>query len=501
MSDYSSEYDQQASHSEDLPDELKKMYGEDISGDEGDFTGEENDYSGEEGEYEVEYEQEGEDLEEQDSQLSENDVENDEEYIQLNNFNEQLRKIGQYTEDKDKFKQQIMFLNNQLKKENKQLNDNQQFISKNQYKQQFTNEEYLQQDQDDMKKQLNQLQKALIENNTSFMNQFKVLKNNKNSSLKFDKGIGFFNAKSLIFQEYMINLHFYLLKKIQGQPLDSEFVKKLLYQKTLLQKMKPVEKKLDYQVQKLLKLSQKQTKSQNDNDKVYNPYADDEEISDSEQGKVKGKTQKDTFKDVDEDIDDTENPYAFKPNPENLDNNESSDDDQDQNQVKKYKASKIVSTLPKEEKQLEAQKRREQNRMTYLRRQLAENFIQDDDRQRENKNQQYTEKKLDRWEEEREKFEMENFIRLPTTKKDKIREKQLKKKKQHTEDRLDDFTEERQMRELLAYEGVIDKEKRQKQHQKKFNKNEQNSSDFGGKSNFKKRRVAQPSKKIIKKRR
>ncbi len=61
------------------------------------------------------------------------------------------------------------------------------------------------------------------------------------------QGISLLDAKNLIFVEYLINLHLYLLQKCQADtPLDEKLVMALIKQKLLLQKLKPVETKLEY---------------------------------------------------------------------------------------------------------------------------------------------------------------------------------------------------------------------------------------------------------------
>lgn len=75
----------------------------------------------------------------------------------------------------------------------------------------------------------------------------------------YDKGIGYFNSKNLMFLEYLIQLEFYELFRINAVDLTKgtglELYKRLVYLKTLLMKLSPVEKKLEYQKNKLLKLS------------------------------------------------------------------------------------------------------------------------------------------------------------------------------------------------------------------------------------------------------
>lgn len=64
----------------------------------------------------------------------------------------------------------------------------------------------------------------------------------------YTKGIGYYNSKNLMLLEYLIQLQFYQLFKINGEDLSSgdglELYKRLAYLKTLLTKLGPVEKKL-----------------------------------------------------------------------------------------------------------------------------------------------------------------------------------------------------------------------------------------------------------------
>ena len=68
-----------------------------------------------------------------------------------------------------------------------------------------------------------------------------------NEHFVVDEGIDFLNSKSELLIEYLLGIQIYLLKKTVGSAIkDSALIKKLIYIKTLLQKMSPVEKKLEY---------------------------------------------------------------------------------------------------------------------------------------------------------------------------------------------------------------------------------------------------------------
>lgn len=75
--------------------------------------------------------------------------------------------------------------------------------------------------------------------------------------MSVEKGIGYFDAKNLVALEYLIQLHFYIGFKLEGVDLANgegfELYKQLIYLKTLLGKLAPLDKKLDYRVSKVLR--------------------------------------------------------------------------------------------------------------------------------------------------------------------------------------------------------------------------------------------------------
>lgn len=77
----------------------------------------------------------------------------------------------------------------------------------------------------------------------------------------FDSGINFYSCKNLIFNEYLICLKFYQLFKLKGIDFTEgeglSLYQRLVYLKTLILKLGPVEKKLEYQKNKLLKKGEK----------------------------------------------------------------------------------------------------------------------------------------------------------------------------------------------------------------------------------------------------
>ena len=77
----------------------------------------------------------------------------------------------------------------------------------------------------------------------------------------FDSGINYYSCKNLLFNEYLVCLKFYQLFRLNGIKLNEEegleLYQRMTYLKTLLLKLSPVEKKLEYQKNKLLKKGEK----------------------------------------------------------------------------------------------------------------------------------------------------------------------------------------------------------------------------------------------------
>lgn len=118
--------------------------------------------------------------------------------------------------------------------------------------------------------------------------------------------MSFLDVKTHLFLSYMQFLYLYMLFKSQGKPIhDHPIIKRLIYLKSLLLKLKPVEKKLDYQINKLLRMGSMDLKTIKKDEKEHkiksgpslaaeedplnfkvNPYFCFSEI------KIKGKTRK-----------------------------------------------------------------------------------------------------------------------------------------------------------------------------------------------------------------
>ena len=70
------------------------------------------------------------------------------------------------------------------------------------------------------------------------------------------EGISYLDAKHLLMLSYCINIVFYLLLKAEGKPVrDHPVVLRLVEIRTYLEKLRPIDRKLQYQIDKLLKMA------------------------------------------------------------------------------------------------------------------------------------------------------------------------------------------------------------------------------------------------------
>mmetsp|Transcript_29360 Transcript_29360/g.72631 ORF Transcript_29360/g.72631 Transcript_29360/m.72631 type:complete len:489 (-) Transcript_29360:215-1681(-) len=76
------------------------------------------------------------------------------------------------------------------------------------------------------------------------------------------EGISYLDAKHLLMLSYCINIVFYLLLKSEGKPVrDHPVVLRLVEIRTYLEKLRPIDRKLQYQIEKLLKMANEGAKA------------------------------------------------------------------------------------------------------------------------------------------------------------------------------------------------------------------------------------------------
>ena len=70
------------------------------------------------------------------------------------------------------------------------------------------------------------------------------------------KGISFLDVKYNVMLSYIINLSYYFMLKLDGQKIENHpVIEQLIKDRTILEKMKPLELKLKYQIDKLVKMA------------------------------------------------------------------------------------------------------------------------------------------------------------------------------------------------------------------------------------------------------
>merc|ERR1712142_1286580 len=106
---------------------------------------------------------------------------------------------------------------------------------------------------------LNNLKTYLAESITGVTN----LHNNcVDTGTSREHGLSFLEMKCHLFLEYLINVTYSMLLKLDGKPICGEpCIEHLVEIRTVLSKIKPIEKKLKYQIDKLVKMSSGDGKS------------------------------------------------------------------------------------------------------------------------------------------------------------------------------------------------------------------------------------------------
>ena len=75
----------------------------------------------------------------------------------------------------------------------------------------------------------------------------------KEGKLATAEGLSFLETKNLLLLQYLMHLCYYFLLRAEGKPVKSHpVISRLVEIRTYLDKIRPVEKKLQYQINKLL---------------------------------------------------------------------------------------------------------------------------------------------------------------------------------------------------------------------------------------------------------
>eukprot|EP01114_Cavostelium_apophysatum_P013174 TRINITY_DN3127_c0_g1_i3.p1 TRINITY_DN3127_c0_g1~~TRINITY_DN3127_c0_g1_i3.p1 ORF type:complete len:612 (+),score=188.47 TRINITY_DN3127_c0_g1_i3:154-1989(+) len=217
-------------------------------------------------------------------------------------------------------------------------------------------------------------------------------------SLETNKGISYLEVKYHLLLSYCTNICFYLLLKAEGKSVkDHPVIDQLVKLRTILEKIRPLDQKLKYQIDKLLKIA------------------------------------------ATGEIDMSDDPRRFKPNPDALVSREEDTEEKSENAV--YKPPKLAETYFDEKTAASKERNRERQRQhamnSRMMRELVSQFS-DKPEEESAEGPLVGDSKEDYRELERIRFEEDNMIRLHMSKKDKARENQ--RLQQDKFKHLDDFS-------------------------------------------------------------
>lgn len=222
-----------------------------------------------------------------------------------------------------------------------------------------------------------------------------LAKNLRKSESSTNKGISFLDVKNHLMLSYIMNLTHIMSRKVSGKSIcGSADIERLVEIRTVLEKMRPIDRKLKYQIDKLIRTAKTGVAGQND-------------------------------------------PLSLKPNPDNFvdnadegDGNDEADMEADAAESKQlYKPAKLApvyydgdeSVQQKKERRLEMAKKRLAN--SEVVRDLHREYTDGPEEIRETPDLHRA--KEDRLGRERREYEEKYFIRMSTTKKEKMATRQL----------------------------------------------------------------------------
>ena len=112
-----------------------------------------------------------------------------------------------------------------------------------------------------------------------------------NADFETKDGLSFLELKNHVMLDYMANLTYVMLRKCSGKSINGEkAIERICEDRTVLEKMKPTEKKLRYQIDKALKIAESGQMSSNDPlnfrpnlSALKNEGSDDDDEADSDE--------------------------------------------------------------------------------------------------------------------------------------------------------------------------------------------------------------------------
>ncbi|XP_071483301.1 neuroguidin-like [Diadema antillarum] len=223
-----------------------------------------------------------------------------------------------------------------------------------------------------------------------------LLKRVEDGELSTRKGISFLDVKHHLLLSYLTDLSYIMLRKAKGERISGDpAVMRLAENRTVLEKMRPIDQKLTYQIDKLVKTAATGVPAAND-------------------------------------------PLRFKPNPDNLasrlqdedvSDTDGESDEEKTKKPKKYVPPKVAAMYYDGDESLK--ERRERQLEKAKKRALSSQMIRELRAEYYDGPEEVTESiglhrlREDREAKEKREFEEENFMRLPVTKRDKQASRRL----------------------------------------------------------------------------
>ena len=123
-----------------------------------------------------------------------------------------------------------------------------------------------------------------------------MLQRVKNGELTTDQGLSFLEMKYNMLLGYLINLTYIVLRKCSGEKIEGDpCIERLIEIRTVLEKIRPIDHKLKYQIDKLVKTATVGPDGSNPTEfraNLQNMKGEDESESENESGDDKSKAER-----------------------------------------------------------------------------------------------------------------------------------------------------------------------------------------------------------------
>ncbi|KAG1446041.1 hypothetical protein G6F55_011710 [Rhizopus delemar] len=290
----------------------------------------------------------------------------------------------------------------------------------------------------------------------------------ENKAIQTSKGVSFLEVKYQLMLQYVLEIAYIVHLKISGKKIENHpVIESLVELRVILDKMKPVENKLKYQVDKLVRAAV---------------------IGNKKDEAVVAKT---TMEAVAAD------PLAFKPNPMNLINKDQEEEEEEEEKADVYRPPKLAPVAYNEgADQKNRKKERDEERMKEKasRSRIMKDLMAEMTENPEevgvfggvNEGIGYGDR-IDNLMAEKNKYEEENYVRLAVTRKEKQRMNANKKMRFESEfENLDDFSnlvglQDVEEEENKRFRNVLNRKKlKNESNPKRQRENEDAEGDYDG---------------------